>query len=432
MPYQTDIRTPPGIAPEAATPGELRTAAREAFLYAMPMIEIANIRSSFVGSGTPAGRFFALNGLATPRDRFVTTPNADTIYANTFIDLREGPATLTLPALGDRYASLSLMDMFSDNFAVLGSRTTGQDGGRFLLVGPNAPAPAGALRSPTPWVWALARVVVNGPDDVPAALAVLHGFGCDAAPSSAAPAPGAARTGPWDRWLHAANALMVENQAPATDRLVLDRMKPLGLGDPAFDPARFSAAEAAEIVAGIEEAKLLLGRSAGFGGRRVGNWVYPAANTGNFFQDYLGRARIAVAGLAALPPVEATYLAAVPPEGGLFEGEGPWQLHFAAGTLPPVNAFWSLTMYEAQADGAFFLTDNPIDRYTIGDRTPGLTCDADGGLDIWIARTHPGKGRGANWLPAPADGAFTVILRAYLPQAGIVAQTYVPPSVELA
>jgi hypothetical protein len=412
------------------TPPTLRTAARDAFLYALPLTEIADVRAQMLGAGIPAGRFFALKGLATPQDRFVTTPNADTIYANAFVDLSNGPATLTLPPLGDRYGSIALMSMFSDNFAVLGSRTTGQAGGTFTLIGPDDAAPAGAIRSPTPWVWALARVVVNGPDDVAAALAMLHAIGCEAAPSDGC-APGADRGGPWDAWLTAANALMLENPAPATDRHMLARMAPLGLGDAAFDPTGFTPDEVAEIMAGLADATVL-GKGAGFGGRMVGDWIYPAANTGNFFQDYLGRARIAVAGLAALPPAEATYLAAVPPEGRAFDGAGPWRLSFPAGQLPPVGAFWSLTMYEAQANGACFLTENPIDRYTIGDRTPGLMTNADGSLDIWIARSDPSAGRSANWLPAPASGPFMMILRAYLPEEPIVAQTYVPPAIVLA
>ncbi len=407
----------------------LRAASCAAFLYALPMTEIALVRANLLGSGVPAGQFFALKGLATPKDRFVTTPNADTIYANTFIDLRNGPVTLTVPPFGDRYGSVALMDMFSDNFAVLGTRTIGRDGGTFTLVGPTDPAPVGAIRSATPWVWALARVVVAGTDDVAAAKAVLTRFHCDTAPAGRW-ARGADRSGPWAAWMNAANALMLENPAPATDHHILDVMAPLGLGDPAFDTARFTPGELDDIVAGIADATRLA-KSAGFNGRKAGNWIYPAANTGNFFQDYLGRARIAVAGLAALPIAEATYLAGLSPDGGLFEGEGPWRLNFPAGTLPPVDAFWSLTMYEAQADGAFFLTENAIDRYTIGDRTPGLVTNGDGSLDVWIARTSPGDDRLANWLPAPTRGPFLVMMRAYLPHEEITAQTYVPPSVEL-
>ncbi|MET0309487.1 MAG: DUF1254 domain-containing protein [Sphingomonas sp.] len=415
------------LAPQAGV-RVLHAAARAAFLYALPMTEIAIVRGNLLGAGVPAGQFFVLKGLATPKERFVTTPNADTIYASAFIDLSNGPATLIMPPLGDRYGSVALMDMFSDNFTVLGTRTTGQGGGTFTLVGPDDAAPAGAIRSATPWVWALARVVVAGPDDVSAAKAILADFRCETAPAGRW-APGADRSGPWDAWLKAANALMLENPAPVTDRRILDRMAPLGLGDPMFDPARFTAAEVEDIVSGIADATILA-KSAGFNGRRVGNWIYPAANTGNFFQDYLGRARIAVAGLAALPIAEATYLAGLSPDGGLFAGEGPWRLTFPAGSLPPVDAFWSLTMYEAQANGAFFLTDNPIDRYTIGDRTPGLVDNADGSLDIWISRTDPGQDRRSNWLPAPATAPFLVMMRAYLPHQEIITQTYMPPSIE--
>src|SRR6202012_985967 len=138
----------------------MREAAKAAYLYALPLTEIALLRGRMLGAGIPAGRFFPQKGLATPADRFVTTPNNDTIYANAFIDLRHGPATLTIPPLGERYGSLYLMDMFSNSIAVLGTRTTGQEGGSFTLVGPTDAAPPGALRSPTPRVWATARGVV--------------------------------------------------------------------------------------------------------------------------------------------------------------------------------------------------------------------------------------------------------------------------------
>lgn len=416
--------------PQKVSRHALRDAAAQAFLYALPLTEIANVRAALLGRGVPPGRFVQLRNLATPVDRFVTTPNADTIYANAFIDLTHGPATLQVPALGDRYGSLSLMDMFSDNIAVLGSRNTGQDGGSFVLVGPTDAGPVDAIRSPTRWVWALARVVVRGPDDVARALEVLKGFTCSPTPGASVWAGGANRSGAWTDWLRAANALMLENPGPATDRNILQRMAPLGIGQAGFDPERFDDDDARHIVAGFTDGQAL-SRGMGFGGRRVGRWLYPAANTGNFFQDYLGRARIAVSGLAALPPAEATYLAALPPDGKAFTGNGPWLLSFTADNLPQVDAFWSLTMYEVQDDGALFLTPNAVDRYTIGDRTPDVRYRPDGGLDVWISRSDPGDERRSNWLPAPADRPFAVILRAYLPREAIVAQTYEPPAIEL-
>jgi hypothetical protein len=420
-----------GVAgPALAETSRLRVAAREAFIYALPLTEVANVRARLLGAGLPSGRFFPQRVLATPEARNVTTPNNDTVYATTFIDLSRGPAKLTLPPLGDRYASLAIMDMFSDNIAVLGTRTTGSDGGVFTLVGPTAAASAGAIRSPTPWVWVLARVVVNGPSDLPAAAAVLSGFGVEAAPAGSSWAPGANRNGPWAAWFKSANALMLENPAPATDAAVLRRMAPLGLATPGFDPGRFSAAEAAEIAAGVDDARQMI-RIEGFGGKTIGGWVYQAADAGNFFQDYLGRARIAVGGLAALPPAEAMYLTAVSPEGRTrFDGDGFWRLRLRGDALPPVDAFWSLTMYEAEPEGGFFLTHNPINRYAIGDRTPGLSRGADGSLDIWVSRTDPGGRRSANWLPAPAKGPFTMVLRAYLPKSQLISQSYTPPAIE--
>lgn len=185
-------------------------------------------------------------------------------------------------------------------------------------------------------------MVVHGPEDLDRACRILHGFDCEAVPMGRPPVPGADRSGPWQDWLVAANALMLDNPARATDRRVLAKMAPLGLG-PAFDPARFTREQAGGIADGIAEATAL-SRGAGFACKQVGQWLYPACNMGNFQQDYLTRARIAVAGLAALPPSEACYRAAVPAQGRVFEGPGPWRLRFAADALPPVDAFWSLTM----------------------------------------------------------------------------------------
>jgi len=408
----------------------LRVAARQAFLFALPLTEIASIRGRLLNAGLPAGHYFPQKGLATPSDRFVTTPNNDTIYANAFIDLRQGPATLTIPPLGDRYASLYLMDMYSNSIAVLGTRTTGQEGATFTLVGPNDAASPGALRSPTSWVWAMARVLVNGPDDVPNALALLHRFGCEGTPAKTTAAAGADRNGSWQAWFGAANALMLENPPLATDRKILSEMAPLRLGSPDFDPAKFSEADAEEITAGVNDAKKIA-LSAGFAGAKVGEWLFPAPNMGLFGQDYVTRARIAVSGLAALPTAEAMYITAFSPEGSpLFEGDGLWRLRFAKDALPPVDAFWSLTMYEREPSGALFLTPNAISRYSLGDRTPGVRLDANGAFNIWISRTDPGGDRTANWLPAPAKGPFVMILRTYIPRSDLLMQRYVPLAVE--
>jgi hypothetical protein len=147
----------------------------------------------------------------------------------------------------------------------------------------------------------------------------------------------------------------VENQPPATDLAILARIAPLGLGA-GFDPARFSPAEQGEIAAGVADA-IALAKRVGLGAEQRNGWLFQAADSGQFFQDYVGRAGVALGGLAALPPAEAMYLAALATDGRrLFEGDRAYRLHFTRDKLPPVDAFWSLTMYEATPEGQFFLT----------------------------------------------------------------------------
>jgi hypothetical protein len=130
-----------------AAPTDLRSAARDAWIYCLPLIETARVRPQ---RGINA--FFHFRELATPANRLVTTPNVDTLYSIGFVDLGNGPATVTLPATGERYFSLHLMDMYTNSFAVLGTRTIGGEGGTFTLVGPRDAAPDGAIRAPTPWI----------------------------------------------------------------------------------------------------------------------------------------------------------------------------------------------------------------------------------------------------------------------------------------
>jgi hypothetical protein len=156
-------------------------------------------------------------------------------------------------------------------------------------------------------------------------------------------------------------------------------------------------------------------------GRQVftDGWAYPRANLGDYGQDYIYRAMVALWGLGALPVAEAMYMKAEGDDGtGLFTGDGLYRLSLPADL--PLDGFWSLSMYEATPDGQFFFTDNPIKRYAIGDRTAGLKREADGSLNLWIGRSDPGGDRSANWLPAPKAGPFALYLRTYLPRAELL------------
>jgi len=426
-----------GMIPAArahAQAGDLRSAAREAWLYGLPLIEMAGARGRMLAGGRGAqpaavNSFRHTRELATDKSRAITAPNNDTLYSAAWVDLTKGPATLTIPATGARYISVAGMNMYTDNDFVLGTRTCGGAGGRYTIVGPGqAGSGPDVVRLATPHGWILARILVDGPGDLPAVHKVQDALTLSG-PTGAAPPAYATRAAPAGEYFAAVAQLLKADPPPATDGALFARAAPLGLtARGGFDPKRFDAAAMAEIEAGVADArKALQGIRPG---AVVNGWSYPRGTLGFFSQDYLFRAAVALAGLAALPPAEAMYLQPVADQGRMITGVGPYRLHFDADKLPAVDAFWSLTMYEATPEGQFFLVPNPIDRFSIGDRTPGLKKNADGSLDIWIARADPGGDRSANWLPAPAKGPFSLSFRAYLPNERFRDGTYRLPALQ--
>jgi len=409
---------------------DLAQAAEEAWLYALPLIEFAWTRQRSLGLGAKLNRFVAMANLADHNSRIVTTPNNDTLYSTGQIDLSGGPVTLVIPPSGERYLSVALMDAYTNNTAVLGTRTVGPEGGRFRLVGPaEAGSDADTVRLPTNQVWALARIMVDDEEDLPAARAVQAGITLDG-PALDDASPRADRKADWRDYFAVADRLMALNPPPATDRRLLRLIAPLRLGTGNFDASAFSNQEQEAIAQGVERARASVRRVEG-GARGIRGWYYPPQGLGNFGQAYRFRAQIALGALAALPPEEAMYMRALGPDKGLFDGNRAWRLHFPAGQTPPVDAFWSLTLYEPTEDGQFFFTDNPIRRYAIGSRTKNLRHAADGALDLWIGHDRPEDDKASNWLPAPA-GPFALFMRAYLPQLALQSGSYRLPEVVLA
>ncbi|WP_296594893.1 DUF1254 domain-containing protein [Phenylobacterium sp.] len=406
-------------------PIELKQAAAEAWLYGLPLIEAAANRAQLLSS-VGANRLLHHRKLATPADRWVTSPNNDTIYSNAWINLARGPVTIDLPAIGERYASFAFMDATGRNFTVLGSRTTGPAARRVTLVGPGqATTDPFAVRAPSVWVWFLARFLTTGPDDLPAVWRLqdrLRISGGAAAPDHAH----AANDAPWPDYFASVQALLKENPPPLVDAAFFQRISALGLGvTGGFDAARFDAGARREIEAGVTEARAAA--RAPWRGQTVDGWLYPDLRPGG--PDLLRRAQVAMNGIGGLPPEEALYLRGVDAQGrNAIAADKSWRLHFPAGGLPPVDGFWSLSMYEVAADSKRYFAENPIDRYSIGDRTPGLRTNPDGSLDIWLSRADPGGPRTANWLPLPAGPAGSLTFRAYLPQARFLKGDYrLPP-----
>ncbi|MFC3077761.1 DUF1254 domain-containing protein [Phenylobacterium terrae] len=405
-----------------AAPAGLQAAARDAWIYALAPIEFGGAFQR-ARTGPGLNTISHVPFLADHTSRTVTTPNNDTLYSSARLDLSDGPVTITLPPAKDRYLSVALLDAYTNNFAILGTRTT-PAGGPVRIMGPgHAPEP-GAVVAPTPYVWALGRTLVDGPHDLGAALAFARRIEVSG-PRRPPPPEVAPRDAPWADYFMSADRLMRLNPPPAADRPFLAQLGPLSLGG-GFDPSRFSPADAARIEAGVAEAKALVRRRVN-DGMLADGWFYPKPGRGDFGRDYLYRAAVALGGLATLPRQEAMYMRAAGDGLGVFPAGQKLRLSFPPGGEPPASAFWSLSLYEATPEGQFYFAENPLRRYAIGDRTPGLMRAGDGQLDIWISHQDPGPARRANWLPAP-NAPFALVLRAYLPGPDLLEGRYrLPP-----
>ncbi|MCO6188492.1 DUF1254 domain-containing protein [Rhizobium sp. L1K21] len=367
------------------------------------------------------------------KSRQITTPNNDTLYSDFWLDLRRGPARIRIPGPGERYFSLMMLDYYTNNFCVPGTRTTGTEPVEFTLVGPESSTEGltgEVVRAPTNMVFALARILVDGPEDLEAAHAVQDAIELEAPEHDNVEGDWILRDAPWDAFFAEANRLIRINRPPLTDLNLLRRIAPLGIGpDQTFDPTAFTAEEAEAIASGVRLAAERLARiqtSMAKGGR---GWVWPRRNLGVYGQDYFMRAVVAVGGLGALPLEEASYLRTGGERDQPLDGRRLWRMRFPPGGELPCDAFWSLSMYEPTPDGEFFFVRNELDRFSIGDRTPGLKRNADGSLDIWISADNPGPEREANWLPAP-PGPFHLFLRAYLPRTELLEKHVAVPHPE--
>ncbi|HOB14805.1 MAG TPA: DUF1254 domain-containing protein [Novosphingobium sp.] len=406
-----------------------------AFDYAFPLFEYARVNQNLTKAiGNPG----TLNTI-TPRSRLsdhtsrnVTAPNNDTIYSSAFFELSGGPIELAIPTLHDRYFSVAFMDAFTDNFAYVGTRETKGVGGRTWLVGPNwrgtVPAGVRLIRSTTNDVWMLARILVDGPADLAAAEAVqkqvtmtpiagrpaARGFAVQAAREALDPA----------NFLAVVNDMLARSAGGRGHLLRAARFASLGIGAKPASPAVLAAwgAFLPGALADLREGFL-------FRDQVVNGWSYQLPGVGNFGTNDHLRAIVALGGIAALSEKEAMYFhASFEANGQRLDGSHAYRWRLPPGGVP-AEAFWSLTMYEASPDGRYYLVENPIQRYSIGDRTAGLVREADGSTVILIQRERPEGPMAANWLPSPA-GPMRLALRAYMPKAALIERKWRIPAIE--
>jgi hypothetical protein len=430
-------------------PAEARAIAREAWLYAYAPVQgyqtfySQTQNRDFPGYVGGFNRFRHYARSATPADKDIVTPNNDTPYSWAWLDLRAEPVVLSLPAVpAPRYYVNQWFDLHTHNFAYTGVRATGREAGTYLFVGPRwkGKVPKGitkVFRAETDFVGTLTRTQLSGPEDIPALQAIQARYTLTPLSTfTGRPAPKAAPAVAWPAWdakqaegigfIGYLNTLLPFMPTVPSEKAMLARFAKIGIGPGRpFDPAALDPATREAIEQGIAEASAALGRKAltqtsskGFFGTR--------AELGAEYLTY--RSMGAMLGIYGNSTEEAVYASQqTGPDGKVLDGSRRWVLRFEPGRLPPVTEFWSITMYNLPER---LLVDNPIGRYSLGDRTPGLRQGADGSLEIYIQSEDPGPEKASNWLPAP-KGPFFFVARFYGPRNALMDGTWtLPPLVE--
>jgi hypothetical protein len=432
---------------------ELKVIAEETYIYAYPLVimditrRIFSNTSEATNTGAPSNTF--LHRSTFPDDQFtdVVRPNVDTLYSLVWFDVTTQALLIDVPDSGGRYYLLPFLDLWSDVFAVPGSRTTGTGPQRFVITGPGwtgaIPTGATEIKSPTGFGWLIGRTQTNGVSDFPNVLefqaklttTVLDADGNASPPPAGTVDPNLDQTPPVEQIAAMSAAdfftmfanLMMANPPHQNDYSMVFRMSRLGIvPGQRFDYAAASPEQKAAIDTAPKAAQSRIIAALKSIGTQANHWNIISPPVGTYGTAYFQRTLIAFAGLGANEVNDALYPTAFTDDDGQpYDSAQRYVWHANADEVPPVNAFWSLTMYNDRQ----FLARNPLNRFAIGDRDP-LVYGSDGSLDIYIQRDSPGTDKEANWLPAPASGGFTMNLRLYWPRSEALSGEWVPPPVK--
>ena len=401
-----------------------------------------------IGRG-PANSISCATELVNASFTDVVTPNSDTLYCQSQFDLRKEPVVVVVPPISDRYYSFEFLDAYTNDYAYLGQRASGGNGGTYFMAGPdwNGQVPEGMTKiwTPTNLAWLITRTLVKGSADVPNVVAIqdkiivkpLSEFQANTTSSpTAATATNASQEipiGPQPTLIAPTGikifdeigAAMDGNPLNPPDPVLVTKLASIGIG-----PGKAPSTEANDTIKtalqnGITEGqKLIDAQVANFGTLENGWLVNTAA--GVYGTNYLFRAAVTQFGLGANIAQEALYPATFTDSTGKpLSGNSSYLIHFEPGQTPPVDGFWSISMYN---DKNLFV-DNPLNRYSIGQYTEGLKNNTDGSLDIFIQNKNPGPDKESNWLPSP-EGSFNMVMRLYLPQPQALNGTWQLPSVQ--
>ena len=416
--------------------------AEEAYAYFYPLVIMEKTRQTHMAVGSEMGKLFHQRKRSTHKERTVARPNADTLFSSVWLDLSNGPVVLKTPESLGRYYMYQVLDAWSDTICVVGSRTVGQGPSAvaFVPAGWDGPLPADAfvITAPTRTLWIIGRVYVAGDDDLSAALDFQNnvelirlqdtngsGEKEQIPPVTMPPVAQVKALSPEEFFTLGAD-LMARETPHGTDGSQLLRLSQLGFvpGYP-FEFERQSKEVQEALRNAPEKVMPRLKRPKNDPFSMVNGWQINRSQIGVWANSYLLRGAVALIGLAANPVEDALYPSLInDADGNRFDGSLSYKLHFEPSTIPPADAFWSVTAY----DGDGFLIENELNRHCIGSSNQ-LEYNKDGSLDIYLGPTLPSESPLSNWLPTCA-GASHPALRLYDPRPEAYDGTWEPPAAQ--
>jgi hypothetical protein len=441
------------------SPQQAKALAKEAYIYGYPMLMgYRSLYYTVIDQKSPGYRS-GLNEIThdrRPADdtrKDVVSMNADTPYSMFALDLRSEPMVVSVPAIKDRYYVFQFIDLFTHNFAYIGTRATGTDAGDYLFVGPDykGEIPVGKFKKvfhvESQIATGIGRTQLFGSKDLPNVIKIQDKYKLTSLsrflgtpPAAKAPEIKWTALNPKDfedvnfiKYLNLyLNLVKPFNKEDAGD---IARFEKIGIKPGAdFESSQLNQEIVKAINEGVKEGIAAIKEKAAHISEQKNGWnmMDPFGNRAFYKKDRLLRAAAVMVGIYGNDKVEAFYpVAYIDKEGEVLNGKtGKYEIHFSKDEIPPAKYFWSITMYDKSADGTGgYLIKNPIDRFLINSTSEGLTYDKDGGLTIYIQNQKPEKLKESNWLPAPAE-EFYLMARIYGPKEAAFNGSWSPPAIE--
>jgi len=449
--------------PPAITEQEAHAIGVDAYIYLYSLVtmdvtrkQLTNVEPGKGNLGGPMNAFANAQAFPAADFKAVVRPNFDTLYSSAYLDVRKEPMVVSVPDTGGRYYLLPMLDMWTDVFASPGWRTTGTQAGNFVVVPQGwrpdlrdrlvekfkLPKETQRIDAPTPYVWIIGRTKTDGPPDYDAVHKIQAGLKItplsewgkspksiemkiDPSVDMKTPPKIQVDTMPAEKYFAYAAELLKLQPPHLTDEPIIAQMKRIGI-EPgrSFDIDKVGPAVKKGLEGAPEEAQKLMEWKTATLARIANHWSMNTDTMGVYGNYYLKRAIIAQVGLGANLPEDAIYPLNLGDEAGRpLDGTSKYSIHFEKGATPPVNAFWSITLYDREG----FQVANSLNRFAVSSWMP-FKYNADGSLDLYFQNDSPGKDKEANWLPAP-KGAFNLTMRLYAPKSDALTGRWNPPAV---